>query len=803
MNTQVVLFLGSELKIPYSECIRHSELYNARYDGLRYFHLTRVEDGVFFEGTSFRSSLDKPLSKIFDLIYQDINKITVIKKNEDNHINFSIITSPITNNDNLIFLKEVVVGLEELYVLKGYMMRITLVVPTLNIIDQDIEATDFNTSQLIAAESNVFDKIKKGYNTLEQRFMSNFNSLESNKYKNDKGVEIQLDLNAAFKAREIQMLGIKSIEDVMSSFSINHKIIILDNQNLKGKGLNLNREDFGILVAYFVELLYHRQNEILNSWTANYMSFGLSSIYYDFPQIMNLLEHEFIIQENVKNKYCSDDINYEMVLPAIDSVHILMVEYLEKLNRELPKEDQKLICEDIVQRLLNELKQTDHSHFFSFLDDPNFSLTEKNNIIALWGNLRSPEPGYSKYSSLLSLLYPIVSKAYKSFSSTITVDDNEEDLINTKSELLTSIYEDIDMFIASLKDGIADNVEIPSFEDILLRNPEALNEWSSIVNEVSNINFDKYVISDLDKNISQLTEYYTKLSKRIDSKFNTTWFAWLKRFLKKEEYSYNLDYLKKINSEIANLSEQKVQVFKIKYQLDFIEKVRSQIIDKNNLLTNLRSRLKDEKVASQLEIDTILKANQNPLFISLVPIKDAYEIIKKVVSNSLNMDPIFASNFLSDITLFENKRSAYLKSIFKKDIVNTELKEINVSASILHFLLSKTSSSEDDGVYQRPIMNPGWLIEYLSETQDYSIELMFKENISPFVYMNQLDKSEFLQKTYGLFLGNIETLSMRLGVKKSLDKLVNTNSELYEFNDPYKVVAFSFGKINNLEDCAF
>ena len=790
MNTQVALFLGDELETSYSACIHHSEHYNAHYDGLRCFHLTHEEGRVSFVDTPFGSSADKPLSKIFDLVYQDINKVTILKKSEDSHINFSIITPPIINNDTLDMLKQIVDSLEELYVLKGYMMRITLVVPTLNIIDRDIKTSDFKLNQEEVQESNVIEELLK----------PSFNSSVLSESTGPKDLEKRLKVNVALKAREIQMFGVKSIGDMMSDFSISHKILILDNQNQNGKGLNLSLRDFGTLMSCFIELLYNRQNEVLNSWNADYMSFGLSIIYYDLPQIMDLLELELKVQENVQNNYCSQYINFEKVLSAVDDMHLSVVEYLEKLNNELPSEDKKLSCEDLVLRLSNEFKHCRYSQSFSFVDDPNFTLLEKINVLTLWGNFRSPEPGYSEYPSLLSLLYPIVTDVYKRIGCKSN-DSTEEESINSEQNEPTSIHEEIDFFIQSLNEFTDTRIEIPVIEDILLRKPRALSLWNSIMDEVSKIDFDKSVTKNIDENISQLTSYHSEISKYIDSEFNNSWFPWLKRFFKRGDYNYNLGYLEKIDLVKSNLLAHKKQVFKIKYQLDFIDRIRSIVVDQNNILTDFRESLENEKLASQFKIDAILNSKVNPLFISIVPIKEAYTIIKEIVSNDLRVNTNNFSSSFSDLIVFEKKRSAYFQSVINKDIITSKLKAINVSASILNYLLGR--SRDNEVINPMSNINPDWLSDYLSDTQDYSIELMFKENISPFIFMNQLDKSELLQKTYGLLVGNIEKLSVRLAVKKSLDELVNTNSELYEFDDPYKVVSFSFTKINNLVDCAF
>ena len=767
MNTQVVLFLGDELEASYYACIYHSEHYNAHYDGLRHYHLTEASGDISFNDPVLDNSNSASVSKKMDLIYQDINKVSLVKKSEDRDINFLLICPPIINSSTLDFLKMITGGLDELYLLKGYIMRITLVVPTLNIIpNDDVSASDFDLKTLKSEE---------------------------------------LRSNPALKERYIQQFGIQSIKDQMSKFSIIRKIIILDNQNQNGKGLNLSLEDLGIVISNFTELLYRRQNEVLNSWNTDYMSFGLSTIYYDLPQIMELLSLELSVQEKIKNNYCIEEVDYEKIMPAVDKLNTSFIECLSELEKQLPTPFNKLKCEDLFSCFLKDLKKTRYNNYFSFVDDPNFTLVEKIHILSLWANLRAPEPGYSDYPSLLSLLYPIVTDAYIRMNHKCDANENSNneevsEVLNTSGHDVIP-YEEIDNFMLSLTQPTSVDIEIPSFDKILLRDTEALSLWNGMVHDVAKSDFESSMVNAMEKQFTQINKYYTQISKYLDKEYNQTWFPWLKRFFKRGDYTYNQNYLEELGAVKNNLLVKEESVHVVKYKLDLIEVIRSLVIDELNRLTNFKDNLRNEQSTAKEEINTILHTEQNPLFISIVPLKEAHKVIKRIVQDSLKEQGNFDFSTFSDLTLFRAKRAAYFKSIMDKEAIFRELKSVDVSTAILNYLLGRTRDSELLG--RITTKNPDWLSDYLSDTKDYAIELMFKENISPFVFMNQVDKSENLQKTYGLLIDGIEDLTIRLAVKKSLDELVNTSSELYDSVDPYKVVSFSFGKINNLEDCTF
>lgn len=764
MNTQVVLFLGEELRSSYNTFLHHTEHFCVQYDALRSYMIRKKTESVDFEGLDLNTNFSNSVTKTLDYIYQDIYSIDLIKKNEDKHIHFILVSKPIVDKFTLGFVNEIVDAIEELYQQKGYVIRTSIVVPTGNIIDFQLSSSDLSESNL----------------------------------KNN-------------KVKEVQFNGITLLNDHIKNYNIYPQIIVIDNQNVNGKGINLEPKDFGIVLAYFVEVLFRNQNQVLNCWNTSYLAIGVSSIFYDIYSIRNLIDQEVKLQEIERNGYCNDVLRLPLIVKTIKELNFQINQAIQILGSSLMEIDRRIECNDLISNTLSADNENKYSHYLEFVVGTLLTLNEKQKVLSVWLNKESPLEGYSDCPNLLSLKYPIITELYqiaqKQVDNVENIDSIENDFddneISITPILNSSIYERIDSELTT----VHNNLSIPTLDEIQLGEPEAVKKWLHMLAIVNDSNFDSKLNQALDEKKTVLEGLEKELRTEFDEKFSGIW-GWLKKWFRKDEYNRDLNYLDNVQTEYNSITQKTGLIKNYKYILTYISKLEQLFVNELNKLSDESDYIEHKANQYRSSLSRIIHEQHHPLFIPITPMQVIYKEIKSLISARMDSNLINYNDLFDDINNFRSKRSIYVEAVKSDRSLFDSIYTVNVSDVVLNFIIREYLRNHKNLKDELPLDNlikklPQWLETHLEKTENYSIELMFKENISPFIFLNRLDKSELFSKTYGLLLSKMDDLTISSTVKKSLDQLVNANSELYDYDYPYKVLTFSVGKIENLEDCTF
>lgn len=718
MIPQVVFFLGDEFAAIHNSFINHLDVYSFDRTNILSFRVREgeYEDSIVLINKDTKETVlyEDILGKI-DSIYQSV--YTVSSTGIDgSHLSITLVLPPLlstkTNAISLLFYEII----EKLYILKGYPL-------TLFCINLSIQlATGVGLNLVKGEESET---------TKDQSIANDEISILQPSVKTGKENISTIVFN-----------NLSFLKNKLDTGSVPAHLVLIDNQNILGKGINLTEKNLSIVLAEFVESLYQHQVELFNTWRPKTFSFGLSSLFYDFHRIKKLIHNKLLVYNINKSRLLDKSVSPLAVFDWVEIVYQSILNFNDKTKKELENKLEKnipdsFVLQDIKVEIKEEMKKTLKEHFLFFLQNNTLTLEEKIYILELLLAIKEPPEGYvSKMRNIPLIRYHLL-----------------ERLLQNSSD-----------------------IKLPGLTNLVLNKGDAAEQFKRAQEYVTH---NKH-LSDLraansvsDKRLEEIEEEISVVKSKMVG------------FIYFFHKLFNTSRHRTNESKIRDLTIEKEKLIAGKHSLitftsstlifnltfDLFRMIEHCLSD----LYNLRDIIKDEWDTCHYNIKQIVDYVYHPLFIHSHKWSD---IVSTIDDNSCyDMETNSKIAFGCDEFL----------EMRKNDIAKKH--DVLWQRYFAQFDITKELEKE---------LKKG----DVSSGIQLSLNLLLIANISPFIHLKGksiVDKKSSRYLFVNILSGDMNRRGAEL--KKSLNKFVYPVPATIEYINPYKMISIEINDVVNLEEC--
>ena len=693
MVPQLVLFIGDE----FNELISVSSEYIKSYIGdkadIRFYKVLLDENDKYTISSNNKTMVcnQEDFEDNLDLLYQKINSLAGADKQSIGYLHITVVSSSIIDAQYQKLLLCLYNAVTNLYKRKKYPILFSWMVLTKQV-------------------HKVIDNIKAG---------STFYSWKD----------------------------ITSIQKRFAKSDFTSNIVVLDNQNINGKGLNLTLPILvKILAEYFVVLSTNELN-IFNTWKPIVYTFSLSSISYDLPWVKNYIRSKLYLRDIVANNLYGHVFIFKEYEEVIDEIGIsltdkicVLTDRFEKALLKL-KNEGKYTCDDIEDIKSKHIVKLRESLVLEKLDEligsSSLTLVEKIKILeVILGKYDLPE-GSQMISTLDYNCYQLI-KRYKFLN---------------------------------------DQIELPSYLDILNKVSNSEEQYQKLKTfflkaeyklvdvQAKKADYDE-CISIIEEKMHQLKSQHRGiiflLSKLVKSK------RYQRFTTEMDRYKAEIKEVKKKLGELQLLDsvECAFLIQKIVYEL---------VYEKLNVLHAIQNHVDDVNLSSKSFIES--NRASHTLINYLEAETDFYEFISKEINNisyKLTLDSKVNAILFIDSWIGKNTRD--LKRIYER-----YLKHV---VSVRKWLVDMLSSNN------------------LAESEVSLLKSVFDFNLAPFMHIIRDDIQSDISATFILLNYNYTVPDEEMELQSLLKKYMSSQPTICWISDPYKIISISFYEIMDLSSCS-
>ncbi len=692
MVPQLVLFIGNEFDKLLLETQNYIEAYIKDKENIKLYKVLLDEmDTLSISSGSTVSIFNKEsLKDELDELYQQINSIHKTQKQLTCPLNITLISSPIKNKENTAVTTLLHQSVTKLYINKKYPISFSCL---------------FITKQ-------VYRIINKGEST-----------------------------NTLYSGEDLDEIKNKFKESPFTS-----NIVLLDNQNTKGKGLDFNLSILSKVLSEYFAALATNQSKIFSAWKPLVYTFSLSSLFYDLPWVKQYIQAKLYLTDIENNQLSIRKDNFnkneekskEIVLDLTNTISSLSQQLYTDLN--ILKNTKNYTKDQINDHKNKTLKNFDQSLLLKSLNDfianDSVILSDKIKVLEIaLGKYNLPE-GYQMTNTLDLFLYQF---------------------INKYSFVIPDCY-------------------IPSYLDILDKKQNADEEYFKLKNFFLHQEYNNIDIQNKQEEIEEsIIEIQNIIIKHKDQ--NNSLSFWFSKLFNGEKYKKYITEKNEYENQINELEEEL-------NQLDLIDSIDCYI-----LIFNLIHDLVFDKLNTLYEIqngvDSIRKQSlyfinkskaSHTLFNSLEDWVEFNEIVNKPIakiSNQLLLNPEFTCYDFFD---FWDSKIAQNKKI----IYNNYLSHIK---DLKNWLIDTISNNN------------------LPDEKNRLLSSVFELNLFPFIHMTR-HNTELSKKASFLILNFDENIDdEQIKLQSLLQKYTNSQPTICYTSNRYKALAIIFHEILDINLC--
>lgn len=644
---------------------------------------------------------------------------------------------------------------------------------------ENITLQSVGKSESVFTEGSLVDKLDKVYQEVNSIHNKNYNTgfnviVISSPYNNGEHDHlISQTYDAVYKlymakqyllsfswvlltdqlCREIAEIGhsrsvytVQYLEEIKQKFKdspFSASLVILDNQNILGKGLGLTKSTLAAVLAEYIGVLYTNQVSIFNSWKPIAYTFSLSSLFYDLPWVRERIEERLYLEDIIANNFLQKDSNILEFKDIINSLTSSLIQEVKKLSKELYELILDNKKEDKTADWINDVKNKWFRESFS-----NFRLEKLENFIF------TKEYTLGDKVNVLSVLLG----QYK---------------LPVGEQLISTLEYYLYKKICSHK-NVLDEIEIPNYLDILNDKENAQEQYKAIKhffleNEYRELDIDGEIKnlqnhkSILEGELGKIQPYIRRSHSILQMLFKS---SNREAYIRKEkELEEQIRELEQEHTSLKNLERLECEIHSFKLVSQFIENWKIRLLKVEEKNVTLLSRI-DRSLAYK---------KSHPLLNSLEEWTSFNEFLLKEIKPFEALSENLNLSYEEFVNLWEESVASRRTSIY-----NLYLKRI---AFIKQWLVDNLKSDN------------------LPVNKSNLLKSVFKLNLSPFVHATSYELSIGKAASFLLLNYDRESTDEEVELQSLLGRFTNTRPTLSFISNRFKILTIDFHEILDIGAC--